>query len=492
VVSEINTRKTMSGQASRLGTAEVVVGDLDHSRAYFERLSTITSDDLRRALKAYLVPARLTSISLNPTAAKVVEHVTLKRGAGQSDFTEVKLPNGARLLLQPDRRLPNVHFRLLMSGGPLFEEANKRGSTSLLATMLTKDTRLRSAAKVAEYIESVGGSFHPVAGNNSLGLAVEVLPTDIERALSILEQATRFPAFKTHTFTTERDAHVAALQQDDDDVVTLARKKLREKFFGAHPLAWDAQGNERGVKALRAADLSALHRQLIVGSNVVLAVAGDFEPRQIVTKLKSFLAKFPKGKVNLPTSAGAYALPAAIGDFVEQQPREQAVVGQAFRGPRVNAEDFYVGEVADELFSGMASRLFERVREEKGLAYFIRSGRVIGLDVGMFYFFAGTQPGREAEVLAEIDAEILRVQSGGVEAVELARCQARLKAGRRQSLQTNGARAMQAALNALQGQPINDWKNYDGRIDRVTIADLAAFASRYLQPALRTQLIVRP
>jgi zinc protease len=314
----------------------------------------------------------------------------------------------------------------------------------------------------------------------------------VARAISILEQATRFPLFKTQTFNLERDAHVAGLQQDDDDIVTLARKHLRERFFGEHPLSLDAQGNERGVKALRVTDLTELLERLLVGGNVVLALAGDFEPRQIVPKLKAFLAKLPKGKIKIPNFAESYALPAAIGDFVEQQPREQAVVGQAFRGPRVNAEDFYVGEVADELFSGMASRLFERVREEKGLAYFVRSGRVIGLDVGMFYFFAGTQPGREAEVLAEIDAEILRVQSGGVEPVELARCQARLKAGRRQSLQTNGARAMQAALNALQGQPINDWKNYDGRIDAVTIADLSAFALRYFQPTHRTQLIVRP
>jgi zinc protease len=140
----------------------------------------------------------------------------------------------------------------------------------------------------------------------------------------------------------------------------------------------------------------------------------------------------------------------------------------------------------------MASRLFERVREEKGLAYFIRSGRVIGLDTGMFYFFAGTQPGREAEVLAEIDAEIERVQGGRVEPAELARCQTRLKAALRQGMQTNSARAMQAGIDALQGQPINDWKNHDTRIDAVTIAGLAKFAQRYFQRALRTQLIVRP
>jgi zinc protease len=84
------------------------------------------------------------------------------------------------------------------------------------------------------------------------------------------------------------------------------------------------------------------------------------------------------------------------------------------------------------------------------------------------------------------------VQSGGIEDAELLRCQVRLKAARRQGLQTIGARAMQAGLNVLYGLPANDWKNYDAYIDRVTRADLAAFATRYFQAARRTQLIVRP
>jgi zinc protease len=360
--------------------------------------------------------------------------------------------------------------------------------------MLTKDTRARSAAAVAQYIEEIGGSFYPFSGNNSLGLAAEVLPPDVDRAIAVMADAVLTPVFKSATFAIERDAQIAALQQDEDDVVTLARKHLRQKFFGAHPLALDAQGDQTGVKALTRADLAALHRRLCVGANVVLAVAGDFDARKLVPKLKTFLAKIPRSRQPVADWAqdSRMPLPAAAGDFVEQQPREQAVVLQGFPGPRANAADFYVSEVADELFSGMASRLFERVREEKGLAYFVRSGRVMGLDAGMFYFFAGTQPGRENEVLAEIDAEIARVQAGGVEPAELLRCQIRLKAARRQSLQTNSARAMQAGLNALQGQPINDWKNYDARIDAITISDLAEFAGRRLTRSHRTQLVVRP
>ncbi len=490
VVGEINTRKTMGGQASRLGVAEVVIGDLGYSQSYFERLRGVSPADLRRVLRAHLVPERRTAASIEPLDPKAAPPSARVAAGGLPDFAETRLPNGARLLLQTDRRLPNLHLRLLFEGGPLHEEAGQRGATALLATLLTKDTRKRSADEVAQRIEEVGGTFYPVAGNNSVALAAEVLPPDAERALATLADAVLEPAFAAATFAIERDAQLAALRQDADDVVTFARKRVRRDFFGAHPLALDPQGDEAGVQALTPASLAALHRRLCVAGNIVLVVTGDI-PSGLVPQLKAFLRRLPRGRTPAWTP-WTQPLPARPGDFVEKQPREQAVVLQAFPGPRVLAEDFYVGEVADELFSGMASRLFERVREEKGLAYFIRSARVSGLDAGMFCFLAGTQPGREGEVLGEIDAEIARVQADGVEAAELLRCQTRLKAARRQGLQTNGARASQAGIDALQGCPVNDGKKYDARIDSVTRAQLAEFARRHFRPALRTQLVVRP
>ena len=492
VVGEINSRKTMSGQASRLGVAEVVVGDLDHSRSYFEQLRGVGPAEVRQALRRYLVPATRNAVSLDPKSAAPAVAVERDGAGARGEFRQVDLPNGVRLMLQHDRRLPNTHVRVLLQGGPLYEETGKRGATALLATMLTKDTRRRTSAEVAEFIEAVGGSFFPFSGNNSLGLAAEVLPTDIDRALEVLGDGLLRPVFAAGTLALEREAQVAALQQDDDDVVTFARRRLRQRFFGAYPLALDASGDQAGVAALGRADLIALHRRLCVGGNVVIAVAGDFDERQLLPKLKALGAKVPRGNLAPPAARPPAELPAECGEFVETQPREQAVVLQAYRGPAVSAADFYTGEMADEIFSGMASRLFERVREEKGLAYFVRSGRVTGLEAGMFYFLAGTQPGKESEVLAEIDAENARMSRGEIEPAELARCQARLKAARRQSLQTNSARAMQAGLNALQGQPINDWRNYDGYVDRVTIADLAVFAGRYFAAGRRTQLVVRP
>ena len=491
VVGEINTRKTMSGQASRLGVAEVVAGDLDYSRSYFERLRSTTAADLRRVVATYLVPERLTAVSIAPAGAAAAPAAAEAPARPElPDFEESVLPGGARLLLQHDARLPNLHLRLLFRGGPLFEAADRRGATKLLATLLTRDTRRRSAAEVARMIEDVGGSFHSFAGNNSFGLAMEVLPGDLDRAIDLLADAVAAPAIRPGTLATERAAQLAELQEDRDDVVTFGEKRLRRLFFGGHPFAIDVAGDEAGLAAITAGDLAALRRRLVVSGNAVLAVAGDIASGRVAGKCRRLLARIPRGRP--PGSAAAFERPACIGEFVESQPRQQAVVFQAFPGPGLLTPGYYASEVAEELFSGLSSRLFERIREDKGLAYFVRSTRVVGLHAAMFCFQAGTSPDHDAEVLAEINAEIVRVQQGGVDAGELTRCRTRLKAAHRMGLQTNASRAMQAGLNALYGLPVNDWKHYDERVDAVTAADVQAFAQAAFQPSLRTQLIVRP
>jgi len=341
---------------------------------------------------------------------------------------------------------------------------------------------------VARAIEEVGGPFHGFPGNNSFGLSAEVLPGDADLALQLIADAVLRPAFVAPRLGLERDAALASLKESMDDVVTVGRKKLREKFFGSHPFAIESGGDESGLKACQVADLRALQRRLVVAGNAVLAVAGDFDPRKLVPKLKAFLARLPHGQA--PKSQ--VEITVFPGDFIENQPRQQAIVFQAFPGPGLLAEDYTVSEVADELFSGMSSHLFERVREEKSLAYFVRSSRIVGLHQAMFYFCAGTSPERHGEVITELDGEVRRVREGGVTAGELQRCQVRLKAGKRMGMQTNSARAMQAALNAVYGLPVNDWRTYDARVDAVTLADIQSFACRYFESGKRVQLVVKP
>jgi zinc protease len=492
VVAEIARRQTMSGQASRLGTAEIVVGDLGFSRSYFERLARVTPQDLKRVLNAYLVDEHRSVVSINPSATKKESlEITVKPGSSDK-IEEITLKNGARLLIQIDRRLPNVHMRLLAQGGPMHEDEKARGATALLANLLVKDTKTRTATEVAEYIEEVGGMFTPFYGSNSIGLAVEVLPPDVERALTLITDAVLNPTFTTSSFKLEKDTQCASLRRDHDDVVTEARKILRKTFFGKHPFSLDSQGELSGVETLSVQDIKALYKKLFVASNIVFSISGDISAA-IIVKIKTFLLKLPKGSApKTLTKEQLPAFPANVGLFKHTRAREQAVVLQAYLGPDLLDPDFYIGEVADELFSGMASQLFERVREQKALAYFVRSSRITGLNAGMFFFYAGTQPGKENEVLEEINLEIKRVASGKVQTDELERCKARLKAGRRQGLQTNAAKAFHAGLDVLQGRAADHWKQYDSKIEAVSIEDLARFANKYFNAYKMTQVIVSP
>jgi zinc protease len=488
VTSEINMRKTMAGQASRLGSAEVVVGDINYTREYFRRLFALTPAKLKKVMQTYLVPERLTVVSSNPVASAPASGGSASRPTASLDFEVITLPNGSSLLLQPNHQLPNLHLRLAFAGGAMFEPAKRRGLNALMATLLAKDTARRSAEEVARAIETVGGTFHEFSGNNSFGLAAEVLPGDADLALGLIADATLRPAFKPARLEIERESSLASLKESLDDVVTVGRKKMREKFFGQHPFAIETSGDLPGLTAIAVADLQALHQRLVVSGNAVLAVAGDFDPKKLGPKLKAFLAKLPRGAA--PVAKGRLAV--AAGDFTEIQPRQQAIVFQAFPGPALHDADYIVSEVADELFSGMSSHLFERVREQKSLAYFVRASRIVGLETGMFYFYAGTSPERYGEVLEELDLEIKRVREGGVTAEELSRCQTRLKAGKLMGMQTNSARAMQAALNSVYGLPVNDWRTYDARVDAVTLGSIREFALKYFSPTQRVQLVVKP
>ena len=490
VVGEIGGRKTTSRRAARLGSAEVVAGDLDFSRTWFARVAGATPADLRRVLVEWLCPARENAVSLDPAPKPVAKKSTKVAPAKTAaDWTLKTLPNGVRLLLRRDDRQPNLHLQLLCEGGPLFETPGKRGASALLATLLTKDTAKRDAAAVAAAIEAVGGSFSAQSGNNTLGLALEVLPGDAALAVELMRDAVLSPAFAARTFAVERDAELAHLQQDEDDVVSAGHRLARQKFFGAHPLALDAHGDAAGVKALKPADLRALWKKLAVGGNVVVAVAGDFEEKKLVPTLTAWLGKLPKGAA---PARPARHTPLAAAAHAQARECQQALVFDAFPGPGALHPDDTAATVLHEILSGMSARLFERVREEKGLAYFVGASRVLGVEDGMFYLYSGTQPGKEDEVLGEFDAELTRIAAGEIEAAELARAITRLQASRRMRLQTNAARAGEATVRTLLGLPLESLAAWDARLAAVTAPAVAAFARDWLRPSLRQRLVLRP
>ncbi len=491
LVSEVDSRRTVSGQAGRLGQGEVVLGDLDYPRVYFQRLAQVRAGDLAKVAARYLLAEQSSTIALEPELKNAAPAILVKAAAGGwPDFEEIKFRNGARLLLQPGGALPKVHVRAALHGGPCYEDKEKRGVTALLATLLTRDAGGRSALAVAKEVENAGAVWQEHTGNNSISLAFESLAADLALGARVLQAGLWKPDFAERTFQVERDSQLAELKEEDDEIVDYGLKVLRAKFFKKHPFAINAMGTPETVAALTIADVRRQHRALAAGANLVVAVAGRFERKQALDLLGPVLEAAPSAAFapQLPEYAG----PKAAAEFTEKLDREQTVVFDAYPDGGVTAADFLTGEIVDELLSGMSSRLFVRVREELGLAYFVGAARLTGVRAGMMYLYAGTHQAAHAAVLAEFDAEVARLHSGAIDDAELLRARARLKAQLRVGRQSPGNRAQQAALNALYGLPLNDAKIREAAYDAADAAAVRAFAQKYLRPAARVRLIVEP
>ena len=171
---------------------------------------------------------------------------------------------------------------------------------------------------------------------------------------------------------------------------------------------------------------------------------------------------------------------------------EQAVYFQAYSDVGICSEDHTKGELLAELFNGMSSRLFESVREDKGLAYYVGASRMLGLSTGQFAFYAGTHPSQIDEVAAAIDVEIARVKTGQITEEELQRCRTCLKATRLFDQQTIGARALYAALNVSYDLPIESDSDYAKRLEKVSPDSLARFAKTLFDEQHSVRLVAGP
>ena len=489
MVGEINIQKTISGQAARLGISEVVLKDIKFPKRYLSLLESLTPTVLTSVAGKYLKKSGLTAVSLEPEANREQKVFSKQKQGALPEFTETTLPGGVRLLQQPWPHFPKVSIRVAMLGGPLFESTQNAGATSLLSTLLTKDTQSRKAHEIAKLIESAGGSFSEFSGNNSFGLSLEVLPLDLPLALDLLVEALCKPLFDEATVVREREAQCAQLAEEMDEIMDVGRKYLRQHFFGEHPYSHEAIGTKASLESLDAQALAAHYKQLCVASNLVISVAGSYDEALLLEACEQALASFPEG--TLPEAPYTYQGPKP-GAHTHAMDREQAVVFTAYPDPGIKHPTTEVGEVLDELFSGMSSQLFKRVREEKGLAYYVGSSRMLGVSTGMFYFYGGTHPDHAQAVQEEIQAEVQRVREGRVTEEELKRCKTKLKAQKRMTLQTTAARSMHAALNALYQLPVNHDRTYDERIDKVTLKDLQDFANAHFTPEQEVKVVVGP
>jgi len=486
------SRKTMQGQANDLGGSWLVANDLNFSERYLAAVKRITRADLQRVAREYLTPENRTLYALLPTgtAPKVA---SVEVGATDHAIQKFDLPNGLRLLVKEDHRLPFVEFRTALRGGVLAETAANNGLTQLLARLLLKGTTTRSAERIAEEIESVGGSIDTFGGNNSFGVTAEVMSEDFATGLDLVADVLLRPVFPADALERERQVTLAGIAAQRDDMLRSAILLMRRTLFGDTGYGLDSLGTEESVTRLAVDELRAFHARLTVPNNCVLAIYGDVEAHAVRAAVERAFAGWQQNEkladaIQHPASSIQH-LPARAED---SRDKKQAVVVTAFPGTTLFAPDRYALELVQESCSDLGSRLFLRIREKLGLAYYTGAMNFMGLVPGCFAFYAGTEPDKAALVEKEMLAEADLLRTDGLSDDELRRAKAKVIGQKKIARQELGSFAMTTALDELYGLGYGNQDTEDVHFEAVTPADLVAVAQKYLRAEAVVTAVVRP
>jgi len=270
VSATLASRKTMQGQAQDLGGSWLAANDLNFSERYLAAIKRMTPADLQRVARAYLTGENCTLYALLPTgtAPKTTNEAEV---ASTHAIQKFELPNGIRLLVKEDHRLPFVEFRAVFKGGVLAETAKNNGITQLAGKLLLKGTKTRSAEQIAREIEAVGGSIDSYGGNNSFGVNAEVLSSDFSTGLNLLADVLLSPTFPGPSLEREREIQLASIRAQKDHLLQSGAKAMRRALFGDIGYGLDALGNEASVEAIQVADVKGFHEKFARPNNCVLA-----------------------------------------------------------------------------------------------------------------------------------------------------------------------------------------------------------------------------
>jgi zinc protease len=492
VSGTLSSRKTMQGQAQDLGANWISANDLNFSERYLAAVKRVTPADLQRVATACLTAENRTLYALLPsgTAPKTASQTEDSR---EHPIQKFDLPNGLRLLVKEDHRLPFVEFRAIFKGGVLAETAENSGVTQLMGKLLLKGTRTLTAEQIASEIESVGGSIDSYGGNNSFGVNAEVMSSDLATGLDLVADVILNPTFPASALEREREVQLASIRAQKDHLLQSASKAMRRELFGDTGYGLDALGSGTSVERLKTAEIEAFHQKFARPNNCVLAIFGNVKADEIQAAVeKAFDSWQPSpeaGDLDLDSAAKPLN---SIKRITETRDKKQAVLVIGFRGATLHSEDRYPLELLQETCSDLGSRLFVRIRDQLGLAYYVGAQNFVGLAPGYFAFYCGTMPEKaelvEKELLAE--AELLRAE--GITEEELKRSKAKVIGQKKIARQDLGGLAMTTALDELYGLGYKHAEQEDGLYQSVTVEQVKAVARKYLNPDGFVIATVRP
>jgi predicted Zn-dependent peptidase len=391
-----------------------------------------------------------------------------------------RLGNGLVVTSFAMPEVETLSLGVFVGTGSRGESLPQHGVAHFLEHMAFKGTARRSARDIAEEIEAVGGDLNAATGLDQTAYYARVMGKDFELALDILSDILLNPRFDEMELATEREVILqeiaASLDSPEETVFDLAQ----DAAYPEQPLGRPILGTASSVARFTRGDLDRYLEAHYHAPNMVVVAAGAVDHAALVAAAEARLA-------GLPSSPAPQPAPARYGGGIRRSSKafEQSHLVLGFEAPAYHdAAYFPVQMLAGALGGGMSSRLFQEVRERRGLCYSIYAFAHGISDTGSFGVYAATAPERSGELFAVIREEILRAAESGFQAVELERVKAQAKMGLLAGLESSSARVEQLGRHILvYGRPLSKAELID-RIEAVSLDDLQRQAERLLASPL--------
>jgi predicted Zn-dependent peptidase len=354
------------------------------------------------------------------------------------------LANGLRIATDRIDTVDTVSLGIWVDIGTRHEPAAINGAAHFLEHMAFKGTERRNARAIAEEIEAVGGHLNAYTSRECTAYYAKVLKEDLALSLDIIADILQNSTFDPEEFERERAVIMQEIGQANDTPDDIIFDHFQECAYPDQAMGRPVLGRPETIRGLRRDAVIAYLRDHYSARRMVLAAAGNLEHERLVDLAASLLSDLPAER-----SVSAEAACYTGGEHREDRDLDQLHLVLGFPGVVLSDPDYYAASVLSTAFGGgMSSRLFQEVRERRGLVYAIHSFVHGYRDSGLFGIYAGTGEQEAAELMPALCDEAMRLQDGLTE-VELGRAKAQMKAGLLMSLESTAARCEQLAQHLL-------------------------------------------
>jgi predicted Zn-dependent peptidase len=351
-----------------------------------------------------------------------------------------RLPSGLAVVTDAMPHLQTASLGVWVACGSRFEGPDEHGISHFLEHMAFKGTARRTARQIAEEIEAVGGDLNAGTGVEMTAYYARVLKSDMALGLDVLSDILSSPSFDPDEITREKNVIVQEIGAVEDTPDDLVFEHLQATAFSGQAVGRSILGTPATVRSIDAKRLRAYLARNYRAPSMVVAAAGAVEHQAVVAEAEKRFGKFVGPEAGAPPPARFGG-----GTFIEKRDLEQVHIALGLEGvPQRDPSLFSLQAFTNVLGGGMSSRLFQEVREQRGLCYSIYAFHSPYLDTGLFGLYAGTDAIDAPELMRVVVDEIAAAAETVTEE-ELSRAKAQMKVGLLMALENSGARAEQLA-----------------------------------------------